>query len=304
MRFAGDVAIATSDTTSLFVKGLNLLWNSLTSLNPLIRWPTLPIIQRGVRGQLVLLQTARALALNEDGRRSSNVRVLFDTGSQRSYITDNLTDRLRLKPPGKERIHLDTFGDYNFRSKTCNVVAVCLRRPNESEVITIRALSFPTICSSLPNLVKLDEFPHLSGLDLADPPSSGPEGIDILIGFDYYWNIVGEEVVWGDSGPTVVSSKLGWLLSGTIPTDTHYSSTMSHLALCQVPAVSVQSGHTDYLKATLKSLWETESVGIKEPCDTDSSKELFLNEINFNQCRYEVNLPWSKGSHSLQFVSK
>lgn len=73
-------------------------------------------------GKLVLLQTARALAANESTGRSANVHILFDTGSQRSYVTDSLTNRLKLKPLGKERLHLNTFGDHSFRTKTCDVV--------------------------------------------------------------------------------------------------------------------------------------------------------------------------------------
>ena len=34
----------------------------------------------------MLLQTARAIATNVDGSNTSTVRILFDSGSQRSYI--------------------------------------------------------------------------------------------------------------------------------------------------------------------------------------------------------------------------
>jgi len=94
---------------------------------------------------LVLLQTARALASNEGTGREVTACVLFDTGSQRSYITDSLANQLRLKSLGKEQLHLNTFGDHNFKRKTCNVVAVHLRKLNGTEGVTIRALSFPTI---------------------------------------------------------------------------------------------------------------------------------------------------------------
>ena len=142
--------------------------------------------------QLVLLQTARALASNDGTGREVMARVLFDTGSQRSYITDSLANQLRLKSLDKERLHLNTFGDHNFKRKTCNAVAVYLRKLNGTEGVTTRALSFPTICSTLPSLVKLNDFPSLCelDLDLADPPSSGPGAIDILIGSDWYWSIV------------------------------------------------------------------------------------------------------------------
>ncbi len=45
----------------------------------------------------VLLQTARAVAFDENSNQSTPVRVLFDNGSQRSYVTDSLRSRLGLK---------------------------------------------------------------------------------------------------------------------------------------------------------------------------------------------------------------
>ena len=116
--------------------------------------------------QLVLLQTARALTSNDGTGREVMVRVLFHTGSQRSYITDSLANQLRLKSLGKERLHLNTFRDHNFKCKTCNVVAVHLHKLNGTEGKTIQALSFPTICSTLPSLVKLNNFPSLCELEL------------------------------------------------------------------------------------------------------------------------------------------
>ena len=84
----------------------------------------------------------------------------------------------------------------------------------------MQAVRFPIICSSLTNLqrVNLEQFPSLLKLDLADPPSCAPEGIDVLISSHYYWTIVGEEVIRTDGGPTVVKSKFGWLLSGPMNT--------------------------------------------------------------------------------------
>ena len=66
-------------------------------------------------GKLVLLQTARAVAFNDDTGRTINVRVLFDTGSQRSYVTDTLVSRLNLKPLKKEKLQLNTFGEPGFK---------------------------------------------------------------------------------------------------------------------------------------------------------------------------------------------
>jgi len=41
----------------------------------------------------VFLQAARAVASNEGGTKSWQVRILFDNGSQRSYVTSNVKSR-------------------------------------------------------------------------------------------------------------------------------------------------------------------------------------------------------------------
>jgi hypothetical protein len=83
--------------------------------------------------------------------------------------------------------------------------------------LTIKALSFPVICWSLPTRVNIEDFPHLDGLELADEfEHDRNEAIDVLIGSDYYWQIVIAEMQKGESGPVAVSSKLGWLLSGPL----------------------------------------------------------------------------------------
>ena len=73
---------------------------------------------------LVLLQTASTMASSKEGVASVNIRILFDTGSQRSYVTEALCRHLRLKPVKKERLHLNTFGEPAFKSKTCDLVQI------------------------------------------------------------------------------------------------------------------------------------------------------------------------------------
>ena len=45
----------------------------------------------------VLLQTATAVATNEDGTKMTKARILFDSGSYRSYVTNDLKSRLNLR---------------------------------------------------------------------------------------------------------------------------------------------------------------------------------------------------------------
>lgn len=73
-------------------------------------------------GKTVLLQTAQGIALNPDNGRSQPVRILFDNGSQRSYVADELRHQLRLKPKHHEKLQLNTFGDQHHKLKHCDVV--------------------------------------------------------------------------------------------------------------------------------------------------------------------------------------
>ncbi len=62
-----------------------------------------------------------------------------------------------------------------------------------------KRINFPIICSPLNSKVNTN-YAQLEGLELAD--------FD-----DHYWDVVTGDAVKGESGPTAVSSKLGWLLS-------------------------------------------------------------------------------------------
>ena len=44
-------------------------------------------------------------------QRETNVLALLDSGSQRTYVTEDLAHSLKLPSAGKETLHIDTFGN-------------------------------------------------------------------------------------------------------------------------------------------------------------------------------------------------
>ena len=60
-----------------------------------------------------------------------------------------------------------------------------------------------------------ERFPHISGLDLADPHFIG-ENLDVNIGSDHYWEVVTGNVMRGVCEPTAIETKFGWVLSGPV----------------------------------------------------------------------------------------
>ena len=85
--------------------------------------------------------------------------------------------------------------------------------------VSINVLIVPSIATPLENTVKtpvLKDLSYLRGLQLAHPVTKSDSfEISLLIGADHYWDCVGDHTVCGN-GPTAVSSKLGYLLSGPI----------------------------------------------------------------------------------------
>ena len=252
----------------------------------------------------VILQTATVIARGADGK-GIPVRVLFDSGSQRSYVAESLKKRLGLQPIRTQTLNVTTFGDKSFRKQKCDVVKISLQREGGGGKAVISAFSFPTICSKLPLPVKIDQFAKLKSLDLADAPENINRPIEILVGSDEYWGIVTGGKVIRDRGLVAVESKLGWLLSGVCEGTTgkkkssHDSFASTNLIFNDGDAYLQEE--RDDLKAQLACFWETESIGVKG--ESAESKiydnKGFLRSIQHDGTRYSVDLPWTAEKEQL-----
>lgn len=242
----------------------------------------------------ILLQTAIAVATNEENTKSIKVRILFDNGSQRSYITDSLKSKLGLKPTATETLHLNTFGEKVYRKQKCQVVTLPLR--TENECIKISALCFPAICSPLPQSIDVKEYPQLQDLHFADS-FEDQHSIDILIGSDYYWDIVTGQTIRAESGPTAVNSKFGWILSGPTNNSSSENKVVSNLIISGETAPFNATRENDEVVDMLKKFWDVESVGKEDRSKIQDNLPIETKqyeEISFNGSFYEVGLPWKE----------
>ena len=153
-------------------------------------------------------------------------------------------------------------------------------------------MSFPTICSDLPNRVDISLFSHLEGLELVDEfvVNGLDRPIDVLVGSDFYYRIITGDIVKGDSGPVAISSIFGYFLSGP---SNHLNSNL----ILQGNHDTLINDEPDELISTLKRSWETENMGVKEAkvniCEPPEAEERpFLVDIRFVDKRYQVKLPW------------
>ena len=252
----------------------------------------------------VLLQTARAVVFcPHDGSNSTNVRLVFDSCSQRSYITEQLKNHLCLPVIGKDSLLIKTFGENDARLRICEIVQVAIETLNGT-VVYVKTYVVPTICGPLsqqPTQLAREKFQHLQGLMLADSsPGDIDLPIDILVGADFYWALVDGTVIRGQpTEPVAISTKLGYVLSGPV------SSTSS---ICSSETVNFTATHVlkveakiatetvDPLKSVLQKFWDYETLGIKN--QENSVYDNFVENVEFVNGKYQVRLPF-KEDHEL-----
>ena len=120
-----------------------------------------------------------------DLEKQSKVNVLFDTGSQLTYISSDLKKYLNLPVIRKERILTKVFGTEDTRVKAVDIGPLKITSPIKT--IVIEAICTPTICSNVLNQdVKTvsSVYEHLKRIELADSSPETTKCIDVLISVD------------------------------------------------------------------------------------------------------------------------
>ena len=178
-----------------------------------------------------LMQTALVTASGPATR--CQARILIDTGSQKTFITQCLKNKLQLKAVQNETLDVTTFGLTRGTPKSYEVVTLTLNAVNKDVKIT--ALVTPIICPPLSSTQHTEIPVEFKALAFANPlDAEGDRTIDMLMGNDHYARIiVGNTKKSQDKRWMATQSKFGWLLSGPVPNNE--SSTETTLStLCQM----------------------------------------------------------------------
>ena len=115
-------------------------------------------------GEMVMMQTAKADVKNPDNGIKQNARILLDSGSRRTYITESLAKRLNLKLEDKDEFMLVTFCSAKpKRTESRNTkLGIVLKDGN---ILTISANVVPQIAESIQrrpvNLKTLENWNYL-----------------------------------------------------------------------------------------------------------------------------------------------
>lgn len=230
---------------------------------------------------LALLATATVLARNEHNH-TVVLRALVDQGSQASFISEKATQLLKLT---RRTARGSIIGVGSTKTNVNHVVQLRIgSRLHSSFEINIEAyVMSKQLTTKIPSkAVTVTHWPHLEGLNLADPEYHKPGPIDLLLGVKEYAQIVQQQLIKGPPGsPCAQETNLGWILFGEINTSVREE---SFLVLHQ--QIEVEN--------MLKSLWEIDTDKKRKLTREEKLCEAIYekNQTRTKEGRYVVSLPF------------
>lgn len=255
-------------------------------------------------GEIVLMQTAYTTICHPKTARETTIRLLLDSGSQRTYIKHTLADELKLDRQQEDELHLFTFG--SNRSKVIKTSLTTLKiKLKDNTFMTVTANIVPSITGNIQRkpmkLCEKQEFKNLTrNLPLADsvPEEVQTDSIELLIGNDYYMDILLPDRIEVQPGLYLLLSKLGWILSGRSNEIDFETRHLTMLTMTQRNDVFSNKVFTSIDKSVVtKPDLEDFSIGIvdKNPSvDDDKAMQIFKDTVEFKDNRYQVTWPWKE----------
>lgn len=213
------------------------------------------------------------------------VRLLFDTGSESSLMSESCCQLLGLK---RENATLPVKGVKGVevgytRGKSSVQIS---SRFNENDSLTMNVYILNRLSDSIPSQKRIfHDYNSIKSENLADPDFDKPNKIDIILGTDYFLNALGGDKLFDKNGvPIAFSSLFGWVIGGQLNPNP-LSINCNHLSL-----------ETDFQK-----FWELEEVDMpKFTKEEELCEKHFMSTHSQNESgRFIVRLPFKNDDLSL-----
>jgi len=256
-------------------------------------------------GEQVIMQTALVEAMDIDQSRSETTRIMMDTGSQRTYVTEDIVKKLGLQPEGTDKLTVFTFGANKPKSITTKLVSIVLKS-KEGNTFSIKASVVPQISGNIQRMpIQLNNQLALQRkYRFADtlPKTVESSTIGLLIGSDYYNEIMSSERIKIQEGLYVIQSKFGWMISGRTKFNEGNNQESTMLILTHSSSNILQEFYQlapieSPLQAppNMEEFWKLETIGITPPDekeDNGSVMKHFNDTVKKVNGRYQVTWPW------------
>jgi hypothetical protein len=247
----------------------------------------------------VLLSTALIEVSNPKTNQKEKVRALLDCGSESSFITKSLKERLSLESKSIDCLKVIGIGNNcaNNIVERCNAQINSLNDPFK---VALSCFVLKELTGNIPKYpVDIQSLQIPDHIQLADPDFNQPAAIEVLIGADIFWDILGsEQYSMGPHNPKLRKTKLGWLISGPVYTKDNTKINQNKINCNHAIITKTQEN----IENMLTKFWETEEVPNK-PVLNQYSKECekhFLTHTKrLENGRFCVKLPLTESPESL-----
>lgn len=238
-----------------------------------------------------LLPTAVIEVSNPITNKTTRVRALLDCGSQSSFITRSLIKKLSLNTNSIDALRVVGIGDNSLN----NVIETCtvkLSSINNSYNLKLTCMVLDKIVGDISKShINLKNLNLPQKLPLADPQFYCPGSIDLLIGSDMFWDIIGDKTrCIGDGKIKLRSSKFGWIVCGSLPS--YYNNNNYKSAQCNLVLTKLSPNDIDL--TILPKFWEIEDLP-KRPLlswsEEACEKHFVENTYRLKSGRFCVKLP-------------
>jgi len=250
------------------------------------------------------LLTTEVIAVNPRKHELSQKICFFDTGSQRSYMRNDLKKNLKLVSDNEEILSVQTFASTNPQNIKSSQVKALLQLEN-GIFEEIQTNTVPVITEKLSSVILSLEDEAIvwktCGKTTATENLVSRKGTtkpDMLIGMDYFWHFVqGPETGKLPSGLFIVQSKFGPLICGKSQQISTFA--INHGSTIAQVATNIRQESSGFDPKNLQEFWTLESIGIidkRNEKDDEIAKKRFLESIQFENVRYQVRWPWKVDS--------
>lgn len=248
-------------------------------------------LSTGTSGQ-VLLCTAQVEVCCPNSNSTYLARALLDTGSQSSFVTQNLRKKLGI--PSTKINSFKISGINNKESEITERVQIKVKSRFNSFSLNADCLVIPTITGNLPNVeIDVERLDMPRDVELADPQFYKPSQIDILLGADKFFEIINSrQIKLGTDKPILQDSKLGWIVAGLTGESYYQYNVNCHLATTR-HRTSLQD-----VDDSLRRFWEVEEL--PSDCKSFSVDEEFCeshyieNTSRLPNGRFSVMMPFKE----------
>ena len=189
---------------------------------------------------VTVLQTAQ-IHVRSNGQ-NFKATVLFDTGSDNSYISKKISSVINPKLVGFKNLSYSAFGEKSqTKPKNSKLFSVDLVGLDKA-IYSLEAIEIPYICKPLfrPQ-VPISMIERFGPIQFADSYAENRDlSIDLLIGMRDYWKLVQLDEVIKHDNLIALKTIFGWILSGACETDSNNSCVASLLCANLNPEPDLQ----------------------------------------------------------------